>query len=59
MQFWAPQFKEDGNLLEGVEERAIKMIRSLEGLPYKERLNNLELLSLEKRLRDDLINVYK
>lgn len=35
------------------------MIRSLEGLPYKERLNNLELLSLEKRLRDDLINVYK
>ena len=30
-QFWAPQFKKDGDLL-GVQQRAIKMIQGLENL---------------------------
>jgi len=60
VQFWAPQFTKNEELLERVQWRAMRMMRGLEHLSYEERLRELRLFSLKKRrLKGDHMNSYK
>ena len=57
---WHPYKVGDIEDIEKVQKRATKLVISLKKLPYKDRLEHLQLVTLKyRRLRGDMIEVYK
>ena len=58
-QAWCPWLRQDIDLLENVQRRAVRAVSGLNGT-YEEKLLSLNMLSLEqRRLRGDMIETYK
>ena len=59
VQFWAPQYKQDIELLERVQRRAMELAKCLDSKTCKEQLRELGLFTLKKSsLRGYLIALY-
>ena len=60
VQAWAPYYDKDKRLLEKIQHRFTRMIPGLASLPYRQRLQELGLWTLEERRnRADLLEVFK
>ena len=60
VQSWSPFYQKDIHALEQVQRRATRLIPEFDSLTYDERINSLQLTTLEdRRIRGDLIEVYK
>ena len=59
MHFWPLKFKKDIEVLKGVQRRATRLVKGLEGMSYEKQAKNLGLSSLKRRrLRGNLITIY-
>ena len=58
--FWSILCREDKIILESIQQRATRLIPSLKGIPYSDRLKRLGLPTLEYRCkRADMVEVYR
>ena len=57
---WNPWMAKDIDLLEKIQERAVRQIQGLKGRTYEEKLSELNLTTLsERRKRADMIETFK
>ena len=60
IQAWSPWTKTDIDLLESVQQRAVRMCSGLKGKTYEEKLKEVGLTTLVvRRVRGDMIQVWK
>ena len=57
---WSPWTQADINCLENIQQRAVRLVSGLRSQDYKDRLQELKLLSLkDRRIKTDMITTYK
>jgi hypothetical protein len=60
IQFWSPSLRKDIDRLERIQARATKLIPEIRNKPYKDRLKELNMITLEvRRAKLDLIQTLK
>jgi len=59
LQIWSPYLKKDIKCIEKVQRKATKLVKGLRWKSHEQRLEVLQITTLEKKIRGDLMQVYR